>query len=162
MANPIDFSEATATLGPPADWNVDKQIHSEECDPLPIFKHPDGTKLISCWQLAPEELEAVKRTGVVWLWVWCHPMAPTQPPVHVGGLEPAFVSILEAARLKAIDLADLDLGPDPLSPHASHEWPVETEDAPFPKECLLCGCYITDFMALEECHGAIEASDKKN
>lgn len=41
---------------------------------LQVFK--DEQRVISCWQLTPEELEEVARTGVVWLSVWSHMITP--------------------------------------------------------------------------------------
>jgi hypothetical protein len=55
---------------------------------LPIFRSapddPEGPYLISCWQLTQEEMEEVKRTGIVWLYT----LGTTTPPVALSGKSP--------------------------------------------------------------------------
>lgn len=59
MGVPIQFAEADFVLGPPADC-------SARAAPIPVLRLPAGF-LVSCWQLSPEELEEVIRTGKMWL-----------------------------------------------------------------------------------------------
>lgn len=37
-----------------------------EYNPLPAYKDTDGT-VTTCWELTPEELEEVKKSGKIWL-----------------------------------------------------------------------------------------------
>ena len=50
---------------------------------LPVHMDADLGVSISCWMLTDAELEEVKRTGQVWLWVW-----GKHPPVAVSGEKP--------------------------------------------------------------------------
>lgn len=58
---PIEFPEANVVFGK----------HQPEVNPLPAMKTEDGD-VITCWELTPEELEVVKQTGKVWLFVKTH------------------------------------------------------------------------------------------
>ena len=75
MARPVQFPEANFTWkGWPAD---DDEIEVED---LPAYRTKYGLT-ISCWELSPEEIAEVARTGKVWINVY----AKTHPPVSVGG-----------------------------------------------------------------------------
>lgn len=76
MALPTAFDEADCILGPPAGCE-------QGVVPLPVKRHEDGY-LVSCWQLTPEELELIQKTGKVWLSVWGR---TTQPPVLVTAVK---------------------------------------------------------------------------
>lgn len=69
MAEPIRFKGSNAVIGAGDNPGV--------LD-LPAFFN--GSRLVSCWRLTPEELEEVQRTGCVFLSVLYHSM----PPVLVG------------------------------------------------------------------------------
>jgi hypothetical protein len=73
---PIRFDQATDVLGAP-------QGKEGEIGGMPIYRHPDGL-IVSCWKLSEEELEEVKRTGIVWLWV----MGPDTYPLAMDGISP--------------------------------------------------------------------------
>lgn len=71
LANPVGFEGASNVLhAAPGDTNTRD---------LPIYVDP--AQIISCWRLTPEELDEVKRTGVVWLSV-----------VNIGSYAPSYVS----------------------------------------------------------------------
>lgn len=74
MAEPVDFPQSNFTWrgGPTPDIGD-----------LPSFRDPAEQLTISCWKLTPEELEEVKETGQVWLYVWGHRI-----PVAIGGMDP--------------------------------------------------------------------------
>jgi hypothetical protein len=76
---PVKFKEQNQQLGPPPGMSED------ECSPLPVFT--DGKQCISCWELSPEEIEKVKRTGRIWLSVVS---GQTQPPVWMSAEETVF------------------------------------------------------------------------
>lgn len=74
MAYPVDFPGKNLDLQPPPG--------AENIAPLPIFRN--GTCCVSCWELSPDELADVIRTGKVFLSVF---WGQTQPPVYVGSEE---------------------------------------------------------------------------
>lgn len=80
MAEGVGFEGANHLLKAP------KEQESSVYD-LPIFR--DQVGIISCWRLSDEELEEVKRTGVVWLQV----LGPTHYPLIISGR--ALVEITE-------------------------------------------------------------------
>lgn len=49
---------------------------------------PRPVAIISCWQLSPEELEEVNRTGVIYIGVMASEDYRTQPPIYAMGLNP--------------------------------------------------------------------------
>lgn len=54
----------------------------EECGDLPVYKGLDANGfpiIISCWKLSREDLEEIKKGGVIWLSIMGNPM----PPVSV-------------------------------------------------------------------------------
>lgn len=59
---------------------------AEGCDDLPTLCMEE--RITSCWELSPEELEEVKKTGKVWLVVF----GKQQPPVSVNGIRPFKIS----------------------------------------------------------------------
>lgn len=71
MGAPAAFPEANVILGPPPGSEA-------EVSDLQVLR-ADG-RLVSCWQLSPEEIAEIVRTGKIWLSVWG---AVTQPPVLV-------------------------------------------------------------------------------
>ncbi|MBS4056529.1 MAG: hypothetical protein KGZ82_04340 [Bacteroidales bacterium] len=76
---PLKFKEHNQQLGPPQGMSED------ECASLPVFT--DGKQCISCWELSPEEIDKVKRTGRIWLSVMS---GKTQPPVWLSAEETVF------------------------------------------------------------------------
>lgn len=73
MANPVGFEGANVVFQAP------RGVPQEECGDLPVFR--DSDQIISCWRLTADEIEEVKRTGVVWLSV----IGSGTPPVKVSG-----------------------------------------------------------------------------
>lgn len=70
MAKPVGFEGANMLfIGPP----------NSDIGDLETFY--DGQQVVSAWRLSDEELDEVKRTGVVWLSV----QTPRTPPVLVSG-----------------------------------------------------------------------------
>lgn len=66
---PVKFDEANAVLGAPAGCE-------ESVEPLHV-RRLEGA-LVSCWELTPEDIAEIQRTGRIWLSVWGR---QTQPPV---------------------------------------------------------------------------------
>jgi hypothetical protein len=96
MATGIDFPEANFTYGPPAGMTED-QVKS-----LRVFTGPTHSEdrldreVISKWQLTPEELAEIARTGVVWLYI----IGDGHPPVYVTGTSP-FASVTKTEEKAA-------------------------------------------------------------
>lgn len=67
----VEFEQSTTVLGRPPGTT------EEECGSLPVHQTKDG-QCISCWELSDEDLETLKKTKRIWLWVWS---GHTQPPV---------------------------------------------------------------------------------
>ena len=65
---PIKFPEANVVFGE----------HQPEVNPLPAMKTPQGD-VVTCWELTPEELEVVKKTNKVWLFIKLPPGQLLQP-----------------------------------------------------------------------------------
>lgn len=59
MAHAINFLGSNFTFAAPPD-------RDDICD-LHTFRQPDGPCNVSCWELTPEELAEVNRTGRVFL-----------------------------------------------------------------------------------------------
>lgn len=81
MATPKDFPESNLEFKKPEDMT------DEQCSSLHVCQtiDSDGTPLqFSCWQLSPEEIKEVQRTGVVWLNV----CGISHPPVSILGTSP--------------------------------------------------------------------------
>ena len=53
---PIDFEGANCIYGK----------DQPEYMPLPAKKKEDGT-VLTCWELSPEDIAEIERTGVIWL-----------------------------------------------------------------------------------------------
>ena len=70
--HPVSFPEQNDTLG-----------GGGEVDDLPIFR--DGTQIISCWALTPEELGEIIATGRIYL---CVLSPSTHPPIKITGEYP--------------------------------------------------------------------------
>lgn len=79
---PSSFPEANAILGPPRGSTED------DVGSLFVWRGLyDGKRVVlSCWRLSQEELEEVKRTGRVWVYLWGESM----PPALVSGEHPMF------------------------------------------------------------------------
>lgn len=73
---PIKFDGANVVFG--AD--------QPEYIPLPAFYDKENGEVVTCWKITPEELEQIKKTGVVWLSI----MTFNQPlmPVLLSANEP--------------------------------------------------------------------------
>lgn len=76
MSEPIPFKEANKTLTPPKG--------DKECCDLPVFCSDEY--VISKWKFTTAEIDEIRETGCVWLWV--HTRAGTHPPVSVSGKYP--------------------------------------------------------------------------
>jgi hypothetical protein len=78
MANPSEFHEQTRVLAAPAN--------APDVLPLPVLITADMAErfampgCVSAWQLTPDEMAEVQRTGVVYLAV----LGTSHPPVFVG------------------------------------------------------------------------------
>ena len=73
MAEPIPFKEGTMVWKGPGDIGD-----------LPAYCDAIEGKNISCWQLDEDELKEIKKTGVVWLYVW----STKHPPVLISAAHP--------------------------------------------------------------------------
>jgi hypothetical protein len=74
---PTSFDESNSYMSAPDG------VSDEDCTPLSVFQGiaqlPSGDACpicISCWKLTKEELEQIKTTGRVWLWVYGGGMPP--------------------------------------------------------------------------------------
>lgn len=69
---PTSFDQSNHVLGPP------QGMTEEQVTSLSVFRGVagDAPVVISCWKLTKEELEELKRTGRVWLWIWGQTMPP--------------------------------------------------------------------------------------
>jgi hypothetical protein len=81
MATPVNFPEQNAVLPPypgTESW----------VRPLPIYRqYPDGVNdqcVVSCWELSPEEIAEIVRTGKVYFQAF----GSTHPPVSIHGITP--------------------------------------------------------------------------
>jgi len=81
----VSFPQQTTVYGKPAGWK------DEDCYGLPVaqtvyLKSEDKPEacLISCWQLSPEELIEVQKTGKVYLSI----TGAGMPPVCIYGISP--------------------------------------------------------------------------
>lgn len=75
------FIEENLILNKPSNMSVD------DCEPLPVWcglLNNESPVLISCWKVTQEELEEIKKTGRVWVYVYGH----TMPPIYPSGLYP--------------------------------------------------------------------------
>ena len=89
---PSGFQEANTVLNPPYGVDLD------DCEAINVFqgRSQDGIQVvISCWKITQKELEELKKTGRVWLWVWGRPM----PPVALGTDHPFFLPESEPDRV---------------------------------------------------------------
>lgn len=80
--HPISFPQQNNVLGKPADMTDD------QCNSLPVHHYEQEVgkdekgnsikwpSIVSCWQLTPEELEEVQRTGIIWVNTLGHTLAP--------------------------------------------------------------------------------------
>lgn len=77
--DPINFKQATKTLGPP------KGMTKEECGDLPVFT--DGTQCISLWKMSWRERFSALFFGRIWLSVRS---GQSQPPVWLMATKEIF------------------------------------------------------------------------
>lgn len=83
MAKGVAFPEANLLLGAPTP--EDAAAGTVYGLPCHRYRDLDGQpNVLSKWQLTPEELEEVARTGVVWFNCWGN----THPPVSISGHDP--------------------------------------------------------------------------
>jgi len=83
MATGIAFPESNLTLGAPTP--EDAAAGTVYSLPVHRYRDLDGqTHCLSKWQLSPEELEEVQRTGVVWFNSW----GATHAPIWISGTDP--------------------------------------------------------------------------
>lgn len=83
------FDEETGVLDPPPGMT------HEECDCLSVWRGlVNGLPtVISCWKPTTEEMEEIRKTGRVWLWV----LGDTIPPVHLAGVSPFKQAVSESS-----------------------------------------------------------------
>lgn len=70
---PINFPESNFVFERPDDMS------EEQCGSLPVHKGRDKDgfpTIISCWELSPDDMEMVKSTDKVWIYVTSHSMPP--------------------------------------------------------------------------------------
>jgi hypothetical protein len=65
---PIQFDQCNKVFGE----------HQPEVNPLPALQTKNGD-VVTCWELTPEEVEVVKQTGKIWLFVKLPPNQLLQP-----------------------------------------------------------------------------------
>jgi hypothetical protein len=95
MADAINFPGSNFTFTAPPDRDDVRDLHT--------FRQPEGPCNVSCWQLRPDELDEVARTGCVFLSV-------------MSGLHfyPAFVGSESVVRSVVVDYGKVwDRGPWP-------------------------------------------------
>lgn len=78
MANPVKFPQSNDLLRRPSGMTED------QCADLPIWRgvtaHDMATPmLISCWELSPEEMEQINRTGKIYVGA----IGQTHPPIFI-------------------------------------------------------------------------------
>lgn len=98
MADAVNFPGSNFTFMAPPDRDDVRDLHS--------FRQHDGPCNVSCWELRPDELDEVNRTGKVFLSV-------------MSGLSfyPAFVGSESVVRSVAVDYGKVwDRGPWPPAP----------------------------------------------
>ena len=90
MAKGVPFPEANLVLTAPTSEDVaaetvyDLHVHR--------YRDLDGMPhVISKWELDAEELEQVRRTGVVWFSCWGN----THPPMWISGTDPFAKSVVQ-------------------------------------------------------------------
>lgn len=91
MAKGIEFPESNALLGAPSP----EDAAAGTVYALPVHRYRDldhQPHVLSKWELAAEELEEVKRTGVIWFGCW----GVTHPPMWISGHDPFVKSRPEA------------------------------------------------------------------
>ena len=83
MAKGIPFPEANLVLGAPTP----EDAAAETVYALHVHRYRDldgQHQVLSKWQLTPDELAEVQRTGVVWFNCW----GQTHPPIWTSGHDP--------------------------------------------------------------------------
>ncbi len=83
MAKGIEFPQANLLLAPPTP----EDAAAETVYGLHVHRYRDldgNPHVLSKWQLDPEELEEIVRTGVVWFSCW----GSTHPPMWISGIDP--------------------------------------------------------------------------
>ena len=75
--NPVDFEQANFTFTRPPSMTA------EECGDLRVYRGDEGEN-ISCWELSDEDIEQLKKTRKIWLWIW----AQRHPPVALDLQDP--------------------------------------------------------------------------
>jgi hypothetical protein len=73
MGQPVEFDGINRVLGPPSG--------SDSVKVLPMSIFTNGVCCVSCWQLTPDEIAEVNRTGRIFLSVFS---GGTQAPVFIG------------------------------------------------------------------------------
>ncbi len=95
MAQPVKFEESNKELrAAPGDEDV--------VSSLPIVSIP-GLLTGSVWQLAPEELETINKTGKVFLSVSAGGV--TQPPVYITAYAPGIPQYVAGEFIRQIEEA---------------------------------------------------------
>jgi hypothetical protein len=83
MAKGVPFPQSNAVLGAPTP----EDAAAGTVYGLPVHRYRDldnNPQVLSKWQLTPEELEEVRRTGVVWFSCWGN----THAPMWISGHDP--------------------------------------------------------------------------
>ena len=78
---PSGFDQENGVLDPPIGMDA------TDCHALSVWRgltYGDTPVVISCWKVTAEELEEIRRTGRVWLYI----MGTTMPPAYPTGFNP--------------------------------------------------------------------------
>lgn len=107
-----------------AEQNTIFAADQPEYQPLPALRlgDPEGT-VISCWELSPEEIEHVQKTGKVWLSIWtfnrgyppCAIVARKEEVIPEGMIERATPSRGCTADTSKVPTLDCEGNPLPKS-----------------------------------------------
>jgi hypothetical protein len=69
----------------PIKFEYSNVVYAEnQYQPLPAFRDADGS-LLTCWEVSPEELEEIKKTGRIYIQVltFNNPLQPLLPGVKM-------------------------------------------------------------------------------
>jgi hypothetical protein len=78
--HPVKFPQSNAQLVPPVTMSA------EECGVLPVRMDPEAGFTISCWEPTDAEIEELKATKKLWVYVWTGGIS--QPPIAIATQDP--------------------------------------------------------------------------
>lgn len=116
MGHGIKWECANAAYAPPPG------VSEDQCSTLHVFRNKHC--IVSCWELTPEELKEIARTGRVFLSVW-----------SAGQLAPTLVGSESVVHAVVADFGAVWKFDDPLS---------KTERQVFKTMAITDGCKICD------------------